>query len=70
MIMKVNIDYVSTKWYHDAPDGLRQWAFYFKRYSGVRGFILRVFGVHVNIRENGATDKLIAKCVASWRSKK
>jgi hypothetical protein len=33
----------------------------FKRYKYVKGFIMRIFGVYINVRESNATDKLIAK---------
>ena len=32
---------------------------YFRTYKFVRGFMLRIFGVHINIRERNATEKLI-----------
>lgn len=39
----------------------RNWFFYFKKYvPGVKGFIVRFFGIHINIREWDATNKLIA----------
>lgn len=39
----------------------RLWFFYFKKYiPGVKGFIVRIFGIHINIREWDATNKLIA----------
>jgi len=55
--MKVDINYISTK--HFEIDKLGWWAFYFKRYTYIRGFNLRVFGVHFNIRETNATEKLL-----------
>lgn len=35
------------------------WFWTFKRYRYIKGFILRVFGVYVNVRESNAMDKLI-----------
>lgn len=55
--MKVNISYCSTKFY--GKTNITQWMWYFKKYKNVRGFILRVFGVYINIRENNSTEKLI-----------
>jgi hypothetical protein len=55
--MKVDINYISTK--HFPNDKFGWWAFYFNRYTYIRGFNLRVFGVHFNIRENNGTEKMI-----------
>lgn len=63
--MKVNISYVSTK-YYDAHS-IIQWAWMFKKYRHVKGFILRVFGVYLNIRENRSTEKLTKLFVESRR---
>jgi len=32
----------------------------FKRYTYVKGFIMRIFGVYINVREDYATEKLIS----------
>jgi len=56
-MMKINVSYTSTKWYDRT--NITQWMWMFKRYTHVRGFILRVFGVYINVRENNATEKLI-----------
>lgn len=37
----------------------RRWFFYFKRYSFIRGFILRFLGIYLNVRENKALWKLL-----------
>lgn len=37
----------------------RYWFFWFKRYKFVRGFIFRIFGMDINVREGNATEKLI-----------
>lgn len=37
-----------------------QWFFYFKKYKNIKGFILRIFGIYINIRERDALKKLIA----------
>lgn len=31
----------------------------FKKYNYVKGFIIRIFGVYINVRERNATEKLI-----------
>jgi len=57
--MKININYCSTK--HYDKTNITQWMWMFKRYKNVKGFICRIFGIYINVRENNATDKLIAK---------
>ncbi len=57
--MKINVKYISTK--HYDRTNISQWMWMFKKYTGVRGFIIRIFGVYINCRENNATEKLIAK---------
>jgi hypothetical protein len=37
----------------------RYWFFYFKKYSHVKGFIIRLVGIYINVREKNATEKLI-----------
>lgn len=54
--MKVKLDINKIKFSKH-----RNWFFYFKKYvPGVKGFIVRFFGIHINIREWEATNKLIA----------
>jgi hypothetical protein len=36
-----------------------QWVFYFKRYTYVKGFVMRIFGVYINVRERDAYNKLL-----------
>jgi hypothetical protein len=55
--MKVDINYISTK--HFPIDKLGWWAFYFNQYTYIKGFNLRILGVHFNIRENNGTEKMI-----------
>lgn len=55
--MKVDINYISTK--HFPINKLGWWTFYFKRYTYIGGFNLRIFGIHFNIREAHATEKLL-----------
>ena len=55
--MKINVSYISTKYYDRT--NIIQWMFMFKRYTAVKGFIMRIFGLYVNVRENNATEKLI-----------
>lgn len=57
--MKIDISYISTK--HYDRTNIIQWMWMFKRYKHVKGFIMRVFGICINVRENNATEKLIAK---------
>lgn len=55
--MKIDISYISTR--HYDRTNIVQWVFMFKRYTAVRGFIMRIFGCYFNIRENNAIEKLI-----------
>lgn len=57
--MKINVNYISTSHYNRTNIG--QWMWMFKRYAFARGFIVRIFGIYINVRENNATEKLIAK---------
>lgn len=55
--MKISVSYCSTKHY---PKGtLGQWAFMYKKFTYVKGFILRLFGVYIHVIEPNATEKLI-----------
>jgi len=36
------------------------WFYMFKKYSYIKGFIIRICGVYINVREDNATEKLIA----------
>ena len=55
--MKINISYISTK--HYDRTNIIQWVWMFKRYTYVKGFIMRIFGIYINVRENNATEKMI-----------
>lgn len=55
--MKINISY--CKPYVSGIGLYKEWFFMFKRYTAVNGFIIRIFGVYFNVRENNATEKLI-----------
>ena len=57
--MKINISYCSTEHYN--KNNITQWICMFKRYTYVKGFIMRIFGLYINVRESNATEKLIAK---------
>lgn len=35
------------------------WFFWFRKYTRVKGFIIRIFGYEFNVREFDATNKLI-----------
>ncbi len=55
--MKVNISYCSTKYYDRT--NITQWMWMFKRHKYIKGFIMRIFGVYFNVRENNAFEKLL-----------
>ena len=55
--MKINIKYISRKYYDKS--NIWQWVWTWKRYKYVKGLIIRIFGVYVNIRENNTFEKLI-----------
>jgi len=57
--MKININYVSRKWYNKTT--INSWFWYYKPYVNIIGFNTRICGVHFNIKENNATQKLINK---------
>lgn len=57
--MKINIGHISTKHYDRTT--ILQWVWIFKRYKYVKGFIMRIFGIYINVCENNAFEKLIAK---------
>lgn len=58
MKIKINIYYMSYRKYGVYCGS--QWFFYFKKYKNIKGFILRIFGIYINIRERDALKKLIA----------
>jgi len=55
--MKINVSYISTKYYDRT--NITQWMWYFERYRYIKGFRIRIFGVYINIREKNALEKLI-----------
>jgi hypothetical protein len=59
-IRKMNIDikYIEREYFSDSGK-IWKWVFYFKKYNHIKGFNLRLFGVHFNIRERRGTEKLI-----------
>jgi CRISPR/Cas system-associated protein endoribonuclease Cas2 len=57
--MKINVSY--TSWKHYDRSSISQWMWMFKRYTLVRGFIMRVFGIYINVRESNAAEKMIRK---------
>ncbi len=57
--MRVTFKYISLKYYPLNKIGC--WILYFKRYSSIKGFNIRIFGCHFNVRENNATAKIIKK---------
>lgn len=63
--MKIDVSYISTEYYDRT--NIVQWMFMFKRYTAVKGFIMRIFGCYFNVRENNATEKIIKLFIASKR---
>ena len=59
--MKIDITYTSKKLFLNP----RSWFWYFKRYTYIKGFIIRICGIHINIREKNGTAKMIAKYTES-----
>ncbi len=55
--MNINITFVRTT--HYDIKNIKYWFWYFKKYANVRGFIIRIFGIHFNIKEKNGTQKLI-----------
>jgi hypothetical protein len=55
--MKINVNYISIK--HYDRTNITQWMWMFKRYTYVKGFTMRIFGIYINVRESNATEKLI-----------
>lgn len=48
--MKIDITWINPKIYPINKIG--QWVWYFRQYKYLRGFNVRLFGFHFNIREN------------------
>lgn len=57
--MKININYTNPE--HYDRTNITQWVWMFKKYTYARGFIMRIFGVYINVVENNITEKLIEK---------
>ena len=55
--MRVTFKYISLKYY--PLNKIGYWIWYFKRYSSIKGFNIRIFGCHFNVRENNTTAKII-----------
>lgn len=55
--MKINISYTSTKYFDRTT--IKGWVWTFKRYSYIKGFIMRICGVYFNVREKYASEKLM-----------
>ena len=55
--MKVNINYCSI--HNFGLSNIHWWVFMFKRYTYIKGFIVRILGVYINVRENNSTEKLL-----------
>ena len=54
---RVTCSYTSTKYY--TKKSIMQWICMYKPYTNVKGFIIRIFGLYINIRDKDATAKLI-----------
>jgi hypothetical protein len=67
MKMKIDISYMHYKKYGNICG--HYWFFMFKRYTFVKGFIVRIFGVYINFREKNAFEKLI-KINKKWYENK
>ena len=57
--MKININYISIK--HYDWSNISWWFWYYKPYTYIKGFNIRICGIHFNIREKNGTEKMIAK---------
>lgn len=55
--MKINSSYISTKNYDRT--NIIQWVWMFRRYTYIKGFVMRIFGIYINVRENNAREKMI-----------
>ena len=55
--MKIDIVYVGLR--HFPLSKIGWWAWYYKPYGLIKGFNLRICGVHFNIRESDGTRKMI-----------
>ena len=56
--MKIDVSYISTKYYDKT--NIMQWVWWFEKYHYIKGFKMRIFGVYINVREKNALEKLIA----------
>lgn len=64
--MKIDISFTSIKHYN--WKNIHYWIWYFKTYKFVKAFIIRIFGVYINVREQSATQNLIAKGLKKFRT--
>ena len=55
--MNINTSYISTKNYDRT--NIIHWVWMFRRYTYVKGFVMRIFGIYINVRENNAREKMI-----------
>lgn len=56
--MKINVKYISRDLFDNR---LRNWIFSFKKYKHMKGFNIRLFGLHFNVTEKGGVEKLKQK---------
>ena len=55
--MEIDISFTSLKWYN--LSNLKFWVWYYKPYTNIKGFIFRIFGVYLNVKEDNSLNKLI-----------
>lgn len=55
--MKINVSF--QKPFGSKINEIKQWIWMFKWYTACYGFITRIFGVYINVRENDATNKIL-----------
>jgi len=57
--MKIDISFQNPSWF--GFKYITQWVYMYKRYTVCYGFILRIFGIYINVRENDSTHKIMEK---------
>lgn len=54
--MKISINYCSIMHYNKST--IIQWVYYFKKYTYIKGFIIRIFGLYINISLKKVGEKV------------
>lgn len=61
--MKITVNYISPFAFKTINTykfkTILNWIYWFRKYEYVSGFMIRLFGIHVDVREKNATEKLI-----------